>query len=222
MWKSSSCSPPASSFLGRSTFRETRKTRNDTMKMVKISSDFIPRPQRHSFGRLTSVSCVLLAIWLFLLRGTPFGRPSRDHQPEYVPSIPPQPTLDPVQSNHRTEVVQWDQHSLIIHGQRVLLWYVPECVVFTSAGNTRTRSGEVHPWRLPVPSLWRDVLEKIKAAGMNGISVYSHWCVLRTAKDVVSNYISGVYIILPLIPSSSKDFLIGNLSWIFVKTLVCG
>ncbi len=94
-------------------------------------------------------------------------------------------------------------------------------IVFTRIGNTRTRSGEVHPWRLPVPSLWRDVLEKIKAAGMNGISVYAHWCVISTPKDV-SNYFSGAYIILPLIPSSSKDFLIGNLSWIYVKTLVCG
>lgn len=113
--------------------RESRKTRNDTMKMAKISSDFIPRPQRHSFGRLASVSYILLAIWLFLLRGTLFERPSRDYQSKYAPSIPLQPTLDPAQSNHRTEVVQWDQHSLIIHGQRVLLWYVPECVLSAQA-----------------------------------------------------------------------------------------
>lgn len=94
------------------------------MKMVKISSHSIPRPQRYSFGRLASVLCILLASWVFLLRGTTFERPSRGHQPEDVHSIPLQPTLDPAQSNHRTEVVQWDQHSLIIHGQRVLLWYV--------------------------------------------------------------------------------------------------
>ena len=94
------------------------------MKMVKISSDFIPRPQRYSFGRLTSVLCILLASSIFLLRGTTFEKPSRGHQPEDVPPIPLQPTLDPAQSNHRTEVVQWDQHSLIIHGQRVLLWCV--------------------------------------------------------------------------------------------------
>ena len=68
----------------------------------------------------------------------------------------------------------------------------------------------MHPWRLPVPSLWRDVLEKIKAAGMNGISVYAHWYVFSTLKDV-SNSLLGVYIILPLVPSSSKGFLTGSL-----------
>jgi hypothetical protein len=99
------------------------------MKMVKISSDSIPRPQRYSFGRFTSVLCILLASLLFLLRGTPFESPPRDHQPEHVPSIPLQPTLDPAQSNHRTEVVQWDHHSLVIHGQRVLLWCVPERIL---------------------------------------------------------------------------------------------
>ena len=94
------------------------------MKMIKISSDSIPGLQRHSFGRLTSVLCILLASWLLFLHGTTFERPSRGHQPEYVSSIPLEPTLDPAQSNHRTDVVQWDQYSLIIHGQRVLLWCV--------------------------------------------------------------------------------------------------
>jgi beta-galactosidase len=36
-------------------------------------------------------------------------------------------------------------------------------------------SGEIHPFRLPSPSLWLDVLQKIKAAGFNGISCYFDW-----------------------------------------------
>lgn len=100
--------------------------------MVKISSDSIPRPQRCSFCRLTGLA-ILLACLLFLLRGTHFEIPSRDHQPKYVPSTSLQLTLDPPQSNHRTDVVQWDQHSLIIHGQRVFLWCVPECIMSSQA-----------------------------------------------------------------------------------------
>ncbi|KAF5379413.1 hypothetical protein D9615_006539 [Tricholomella constricta] len=54
--------------------------------------------------------------------------------------------------------VTFDQHSLLLDGKRVLFF-----------------SGEFHPFRLPAPELWRDVLEKFKAAGFNGVSVYWHW-----------------------------------------------
>ena len=33
----------------------------------------------------------------------------------------------------------------------------------------------MHPWRLPVPEMWEDILQKIKAAGLNSMSFYSHW-----------------------------------------------
>jgi hypothetical protein len=54
--------------------------------------------------------------------------------------------------------ISYDSYSLKIDGNRIFLY-----------------SGEVHPYRLPSPSLWRDVLQKIKAAGFNGISVYFDW-----------------------------------------------
>ncbi|RDB18471.1 putative beta-galactosidase A [Hypsizygus marmoreus] len=54
--------------------------------------------------------------------------------------------------------VTFDQHSLLLDGKRVMFF-----------------SGEFHPFRLPAPELWRDVLEKFKAAGFNGVSVYWHW-----------------------------------------------
>lgn len=64
--------------------------------------------------------------------------------------------------NGLTKDVQWDSCSLFIKGQRVFLW-----------------SGEIHPWRIPVQSQWLDILQKIKASGMNAVSVYAHWYVRR-------------------------------------------
>ncbi|RKO88726.1 glycoside hydrolase, partial [Blyttiomyces helicus] len=57
-----------------------------------------------------------------------------------------------------TSTVTYDQYSLMIGGQRLTIW-----------------SGEFHPWRLPSPSLWQDVLEKMKAAGYNAVQIYVHW-----------------------------------------------
>ncbi|OBT46573.1 hypothetical protein VE00_01868 [Pseudogymnoascus sp. WSF 3629] len=58
--------------------------------------------------------------------------------------------------------VTWDKHSLFIHGKRAMIF-----------------SGEVHPWRLPVPSLWLDLFEKIKALGYNTVSFYVDWNLLE-------------------------------------------
>ncbi|KAK2689356.1 hypothetical protein QWA68_011373 [Fusarium oxysporum] len=64
----------------------------------------------------------------------------------------------PLHDNGLNKVVQWDHFSVKVNGQRLFLW-----------------SGELHLWRIPVPELWRDIFEKIKAAGFNGISLYEHW-----------------------------------------------
>src|SRR5262245_27263450 len=57
-----------------------------------------------------------------------------------------------------THTITWDRYSLMIDGQRVFVW-----------------SGEFHPFRLPSPSLWRDVLQKLKANGYNAVSFYFDW-----------------------------------------------
>jgi beta-galactosidase GanA len=54
--------------------------------------------------------------------------------------------------------VSYDRYSMKVDGKRILLW-----------------GGEFHYFRLPSPSLWRDVLEKIKAGGFNGVSLYFDW-----------------------------------------------
>jgi beta-galactosidase GanA len=40
-------------------------------------------------------------------------------------------------------------------------------------------SGEVHPFRLPVPSLYLDLFQKIKALGFNTVSFYVDWALLE-------------------------------------------
>jgi beta-galactosidase GanA len=56
------------------------------------------------------------------------------------------------------EPVTYDQHSVMVGGQRVFLY-----------------AAEFDPWRLPSPSLWLDRLEKVKAAGYNAVTMYFDW-----------------------------------------------
>ncbi|KAK6353296.1 hypothetical protein TWF696_005268 [Orbilia brochopaga] len=63
--------------------------------------------------------------------------------------------------------VIWDEHSLFIDGQRIFIF-----------------SGEVHPWRNPVQSLHLDVLQKLKAAGFNAVSIYFHWGAVEYERGV--------------------------------------
>jgi beta-galactosidase GanA len=54
--------------------------------------------------------------------------------------------------------IAFDRYSLVLDGRRVFIW-----------------SGEFHPFRLPSPSLWPDVLQKMKAEGFNAVSIYFDW-----------------------------------------------
>ncbi|KAI1752742.1 glycoside hydrolase superfamily [Xylaria castorea] len=64
----------------------------------------------------------------------------------------------PVHDNGLTDLVKWDHYSFYVNGQRLFVF-----------------SGEFHYFRYPVPELWRDLLEKVKAAGFNAFSIYNHW-----------------------------------------------
>lgn len=59
-------------------------------------------------------------------------------------------------------IVTWDGKSLLIHGERVMIW-----------------SGEVHPFRIPSPSLYLDIFQKIRAMGFNMVSFYIDWALLE-------------------------------------------
>jgi beta-galactosidase GanA len=54
--------------------------------------------------------------------------------------------------------ITFDPYSLMIDGRRLFVW-----------------SGEFHPFRLPSPSLWLDILQKMKAAGFNAVCMYFNW-----------------------------------------------
>lgn len=54
--------------------------------------------------------------------------------------------------------VSYDHYSLMIDGKRIFLY-----------------SGEFDYWRLPSQSGWMDVLEKMKAAGFNAVTIYFNW-----------------------------------------------
>lgn len=69
-----------------------------------------------------------------------------------------EPTQWPLHNDGLNDVVQWDHFSFEIKGQRAFLF-----------------SGDFHYWRLPVPELWEDILQKIKAAGLNSFTFYAHW-----------------------------------------------
>lgn len=58
----------------------------------------------------------------------------------------------------KPKAIAWDRHSLIIDGHREMIF-----------------AGEFHPFRLPSPSLWHDVLQKMKASGLNAVSLYFSW-----------------------------------------------
>jgi len=73
-------------------------------------------------------------------------------------TVPTGPAPGPPTADRAAHTVGFDRYSMLIDGKRLVLW-----------------SGEVHPFRLPSPSLWRDVLEKLRAHGYNTISVYVSW-----------------------------------------------
>ena len=54
--------------------------------------------------------------------------------------------------------VTYDKYSLFLNGKRLFVW-----------------SGEFHPFRLPAPNLWPDILQKMKASGFNAVCAYFNW-----------------------------------------------
>ena len=71
------------------------------------------------------------------------------------PAAAPAAPTAPAAADH---TVTFDRYSLMLDGARTFVW-----------------SGEFHPYRLPSPVLWRDVLQKMKASGYNAVSFYFNW-----------------------------------------------
>ncbi|MFD6552888.1 beta-galactosidase [Streptomyces sp. NPDC058398] len=75
-----------------------------------------------------------------------------------TPLAPTGPAPAPPTADGHPHTVGFDRYSMLIDGRRLVIW-----------------SGEFHPFRLPSPSLWRDVLQKMRAHGYNAVSIYVAW-----------------------------------------------
>ncbi|EPE35453.1 (Trans)glycosidase [Glarea lozoyensis ATCC 20868] len=69
--------------------------------------------------------------------------------------------------NGLTTAVTWDNYSLSVNGERVFIY-----------------SGEFHYQRMPVPEMWLDIFQKLKANGFNTVSVYFFWSYHSPSRDV--------------------------------------
>jgi hypothetical protein len=81
--------------------------------------------------------------------------------------------------------VTWDENSIFVNGERLFLY-----------------SGEFHPYRLPVPDLYLDVFQKIKAMGYNGVSFYVDWALLEGTPGTYRA--EGVFALEPFFDAAQK------------------
>ncbi|KAK0471626.1 glycoside hydrolase superfamily [Armillaria novae-zelandiae] len=143
---------------------------------MNISSDFCSTQAEH-FRRWTAT--LLLWSWLSaLLYGSSIGALAK--------SIVHDENGDTLYRRgvSFTDQVSFDNYSLSLRSQRFFL-----------------HSGEFHTFRLPVPSLWPDILPKVKASGLNAVSVYVHMVVdfdgFRALKPLYEAALdAGIWIVL--------------------------
>ncbi len=83
------------------------------------------------------------------------------------------------------DIVTCDQHSIFVHGERVLFY-----------------SGEFHPYRLPVPGLYLDVFQKIRALGYTGVSFYVDWALVEGKQGNLSA--EGIFALEPFFEAASQ------------------
>ncbi|MFJ9379540.1 beta-galactosidase [Streptomyces sp. NPDC101455] len=90
---------------------------------------------------------VLLTALLFLVTAC-LTAPTASSAPATATEAPPPPA----------HTVTYDQYAVKVDGKPLYIW-----------------GAEFHYFRLPDPDAWRDVLQKIKAAGFNTVSLYFDW-----------------------------------------------
>ncbi|KNG51415.1 glycoside hydrolase family 35 protein [Stemphylium lycopersici] len=97
----------------------------------------------------------------------------------------PKEWVKPYRREALQDIVTWDEDSLFVHGERIFLY-----------------SGEVHPYRLPVPDLYIDIFQKIKALGYNGVSFYVDWALLEGKPGVYRE--EGVFDLQPFFDAAQE------------------
>ncbi|OBT81223.1 hypothetical protein VE02_09886 [Pseudogymnoascus sp. 03VT05] len=76
--------------------------------------------------------------------------------------------------NGLQKIVEWDGYSLMINGKREFIY-----------------SAEFHYQRMPVPEIWLDILQKLRANGFNTVSLYFFWSYHSASRDVYDFETSG-------------------------------
>lgn len=97
----------------------------------------------------------------------------------------PHELIKPYKRAALQDIVTWDQYSIFVHGKRIFFY-----------------SGEVHPFRLPVPSLYLDIFHKIKALGYTGVSFYIDWALLEGQQGTFNG--EGVFDLQPFLDAASQ------------------
>ncbi|ROW02998.1 hypothetical protein VMCG_05753 [Cytospora schulzeri] len=87
----------------------------------------------------------------------------------------------PLHNDGLTTLVEWDHYSFKVNGERLFVF-----------------SGEFHYWRFPVPELWRDLLEKVRAAGFNAFSIYGHWGYHSPSAEGPLDFTTGAHDFTPI------------------------
>lgn len=126
----------------------------------------LPALSRKGFLRVSACACATGAA----VAGVGAGAALADGPAPILPAAPAAPdqaeaTADLVRgtssfpgNDGKPHTVTWDEHSFFVDDQRLLIY-----------------SGEIHPWRVPAPAQWRDLLQLVKAAGFNAVSFYFFW-----------------------------------------------
>ena len=107
----------------------------------------------HGAGRIIPRRAVLAGAAV-AAAGAVVARPGTAHAAERAPAL----RNGTAAGRGVPHAITFDPYSLMIDGNRTFIW-----------------SGEFHPFRLPSPSLWLDVLQKMKASGYNAVSMYFSW-----------------------------------------------
>ncbi|KAF2681819.1 glycoside hydrolase family 35 protein [Lentithecium fluviatile CBS 122367] len=96
------------------------------------------------------------------------------------------PSQWPLHDNGLNDVVQWDHYSFKVNGKRLFVF-----------------SGELHYWRIPVPEVWDDLLEKIKAAGFTAFAFYGNWA-WHSANNQTLDFTTGAHNFERLLESAKR------------------
>ena len=114
---------------------------------MKVNAHIASRSPLTALAAVFALLVALVVTGLSPCRPRP---PTSRPLPRRRPPPRPRRTRRPASVTARKHSIAYDKYSLKIDGKREYIW-----------------SGEFHPFRLPNPDLWRDMLQKYKANGIN-------------------------------------------------------